>query len=346
MKVGVLVATYNGIKFIKEQLDSILNQTKKVDEIIISDDGSTDGTFEFLNEYADIHSDYNIVIVKNCGEHGATKNFENAYRNSTSDILFFADQDDAWKQDKVEVFIKAFEKYPECGLVFSDAVVTDDKLNSIEKTVWDYFFPDVRDLINKDDIYTLIDRDFLVKRIRYVNVVPGMCIAIKKEILKKTVPFNSVLIHDDIVMMYSAMHSRICCINKTESYYRQHENNSIGVNEINGDSENRRNSLSGLIKNTELTMKNVLYDYIRTEYFNELDKNGEYTFLRKQFKAIKKRFSAAKSNVIFALFKLFSVLIMSGYEKNKALKLFMIDVSMVIFVRKKKRIVFFKKYNF
>lgn len=346
MKVGVLVATYNGIKFIKEQLDSILNQTQKVDEIIISDDGSTDGTFEFLNEYADIHKDDNIVVVKNYGEHGSTKNFENAYRNSTADILFFADQDDAWKQDKVEVFIKAFEKYPECGLVFSDAVVTNDKLDSIEKTVWDYFFPDVRDLINKDDIYTLIDRDFLVKRIRYVNVVPGMCIAIKKEILNKTVPFNSVLIHDDIVMMYSATHSQICCINKTESYYRQHENNSIGVNEINGDSENRRNSLSGLIKNTELTMKNVLYDYIRTEYFNELDKNGEYTFLRKQFKAKKKRFSAAKSNVIFALSKLFSVLIMSGYEKNKALKLFMIDVSMVIFVRKKKRIVFFKKYNF
>lgn len=345
MKAGVLIATYNGIKFIKEQLDSILNQTQKVDEIIISDDGSSDGTFEFLNEYADTHSDYNIVIVKNCGEHGVTKNFENAYNNSTADILFFADQDDVWKQDKVEVFMKAFEKYPECGLVFSDAIVTDDKLNFSGKTVWDYFFPDVRDWINNDDIYTIIDRDFLVKRISHINVIPGMCIAIKKEIMKITVPFNSVLIHDDIVMMYSAMCSRICCINKTESYYRQHGNNSIGVSEINSDSEKRRNSLSGLIKNTDLTMKNVLYDYIRTEYFNELDKNGEYAFLCKQYKVMKKLLSAAKSNAVFALFKLISVLIMSGYEINKAAKLFIIDASMILFVSKKKRIAFFKKYN-
>lgn len=342
MKVGVLVATYNGIKFIKEQLDSILNQTQKVDEIIISDDGSTDGTFEFLNEYADIHKDDNIVVVKNYGEHGSTKNFENAFRNSTADILFFADQDDAWKPDKVDVFVKAFEKYSECGLVFSDALVTDDKLNSIEKTVWDNFFPDVRDLIDKDNVYSIIDRDYFVKRIESVNVLPGMSIAVTRNILENTTPFNSVLVHDDIITMYSAINSKICCINRIESFYRQHENNAIGIS---GNSPTRRNSLSKLIKNASMQLKSVLYDITRTKYYKELDAGGEYSNLSENYQWQKRRFCAVKANSFFAAFKLLAIYASKKHTGNQKKKTFILDLCLILFVRKKKRIEYFKKYD-
>ena len=342
MKVGVLVATYNGIKFIKEQLDSILNQTQKVDEIIISDDGSSDGTFEFLNEYAGIHSDDNIVVVKNCGEHGATKNFENAYRNSIADILFFADQDDAWKQDKVEVFIKAFEKYPECGLVFSDAIVTDDKLNSIEKTAWDYFFPDVRDFLIKDETYSIIDRDYFVKRVKSVNVLPGMSIAVKRNILKNIVPFNSILVQDDMITMYSAINSKICCVNRIESYYRQHKDNAIGIS---GNSATRRNSLLKLIKNSSMELKSVMYDFVRAQYYNGLDNIGEFPFLDNIYQCQKKRLQAVKSNSFFAVFKLLAIYASEKHIVSQKTKTLILDLCLVLFVGKKKRLEFFQKNN-
>ncbi len=343
MKVGVIVATYNGIKFIKEQLDSILNQTYKVDEIVISDDGSSDGTFEYLSEYAKEHNDYNISIVKNCGEHGPSKNFENAYRNSTADVLFFADQDDTWMQDKVEVFMKAFEKHPECGCFFSDAEVTDGALNPTGKTNFDYFFPDVRELINNDDIYTIINREYFVKRVRYGNVVPGMCMAVKREVLDKTVPFDSIIIHDDIIIMYSALNSQICCINKIEAYYRQHENNSIGV--IGGNKDARRNSLAGLIKNSEVNLKSVLHSYKRIKYFKSIDKKSEFPFLNEIFETEEKRYLAAKSNCVFGFFRLLKNLITKGRVQIHPIKTFLLDVSMIVFVKKKKRIEYFKKYN-
>ena len=93
MKIGVLIATYNGEKFIKEQLDSIINQTVRVDEIIISDDGSTDGTLEIVLEYINKYDKIGIKLVNNTVQHGVAYNFENAFRNSTADFLFFCDQD-------------------------------------------------------------------------------------------------------------------------------------------------------------------------------------------------------------------------------------------------------------
>lgn len=313
-----------------------------MDEIIISDDCSSDGTFEFLNEYANSHSDYNIVIVKNCGEHGVTKNFENAYNNSTADILFFADQDDVWKQDKVEIFVKAFERYPECGLVFSDAIITDDKLNSIDKTAWDYFFPDVRDFLSESEIYTIIDTDYFVKRIKRVNVIPGMCMAVKNGILKNVVPFNSDLLQDEIISMYFSINSKICCVNKAEAYYRQHEDNVVGVS---GNSKTRRNSLLKLIKNASMQLKTIRYDFVRAQYYNNLDSISKYPFLEKNYRWQKKRLYAIKSNSFIAFFKLtvlYIIYLFTDCSFKEKIKLYLLDLCLVFFVRKKKRLEYFQ----
>jgi glycosyltransferase involved in cell wall biosynthesis len=122
--VSVCVATYNGSKYIKEQLDSILIQLTENDEIIVSDDCSTDNTLEIIREY----QDERIKIIINNGLKGHTYNFENAIKNASGDYIFFSDQDDVWLPGKVEKLLSLLENY---SAVFSDAIVVDENLNPL-----------------------------------------------------------------------------------------------------------------------------------------------------------------------------------------------------------------------
>lgn len=99
-KVSVVLCTYNGSRFIREQLDSILSQTRPADEIIIQDDGSTDETFTILLDYQQKHRE--IRVFRNEGEKGVNSNFFSAMRRATGDFLAISDQDDIWMSDKLE----------------------------------------------------------------------------------------------------------------------------------------------------------------------------------------------------------------------------------------------------
>ena len=95
MIVSVCMATYNGEKYIREQIDSILPQLSDSDELVISDDGSSDSTIDIIQGY----NDRRIRLYHNT-RHGVTWNFENALRQSRGDVIFLADQDDVWKPGK------------------------------------------------------------------------------------------------------------------------------------------------------------------------------------------------------------------------------------------------------
>lgn len=120
-KISVCMATYNGEKYIQEQIESILNQLDETDELVISDDGSTDKTLEIIKNF----HDKRINLIHNTEEHGYTKNFENALKNATGDIFFLSDQDDFWLPDKVIRCLEYLEHY---NFVMTDAFITNDKL--------------------------------------------------------------------------------------------------------------------------------------------------------------------------------------------------------------------------
>ena len=109
MKIVVLMSTYNGEKYIKEQVDSILSQLSDSDELIISDDLSTDKTLDILSSY----NDKRIKVINHQPHKGlpphvyATLNFENALKNAKGDYIFLSDQDDVWLEDKLAVAAKA-----------------------------------------------------------------------------------------------------------------------------------------------------------------------------------------------------------------------------------------------
>ena len=108
-KISVALCTYNGEKYLHQQIDSILNQTVPVHEIVVCDDGSNDQTSKILTQYQTKFPEV-FKIHFNTENLRSVKNFEKAISLCTGDIIFLSDQDDIWEENKVEVFIKYFDE--------------------------------------------------------------------------------------------------------------------------------------------------------------------------------------------------------------------------------------------
>ena len=131
-KVSVAMATYNGEKYIKEQIKTILDCLEENDELVISDDGSTDNTLGIINSF----NDDRIVLIEG-PQKGIKQNFANAIKNTSGEYIFLSDQDDIWEKDKVTEVIKCFEK-ENCTLVVHDAEVVDENLNMVMSSYYSY----------------------------------------------------------------------------------------------------------------------------------------------------------------------------------------------------------------
>lgn len=127
--ISVCMATYNGEKWIKRQIESILIQLKSEDELIVSDNYSTDKTIEIIKSFNDSRikifefpPDKKLLRTRHGKEKNITNNFENAVRQSKGDYIFFADQDDVWKENKIELMMNYLQKY---DLVMCNATTID-----------------------------------------------------------------------------------------------------------------------------------------------------------------------------------------------------------------------------
>lgn len=123
MNISIIMASYNGEKYIKEQLDSIVPYMEVGDELIISDDGSTDRTREIINEY--VKGDKRIKLIQGPGK-GVIKNFEYALNQTTKEIILFADQDDIWLQNKLPTIRRYFENGDK-ELILHDMFIASDE---------------------------------------------------------------------------------------------------------------------------------------------------------------------------------------------------------------------------
>ena len=119
--ISVCMATYNGEKYLKDQLDSILKQIQSSDEVIISDDGSNDSTRYIIEKF---QKEYKNIYLVDGPKRGVQKNFENALKHARGDILFLSDQDDIWMDGKVERVLKEFENSKTLCVVH-DAEIVD-----------------------------------------------------------------------------------------------------------------------------------------------------------------------------------------------------------------------------
>jgi glycosyltransferase involved in cell wall biosynthesis len=123
MKVSVVMASFNGEKYIQRQLDSILCQLKSEDELLISDDGSKDKTMQIVKQYQER---YSVIRTVEGPRRGVVNNFNNAIRQAKNDVIFLCDQDDVWMPDKIEIVKKCFEHNKNRKVIMHDAVLCDE----------------------------------------------------------------------------------------------------------------------------------------------------------------------------------------------------------------------------
>lgn len=217
-EIDIILATYNGEKYLKCQLDSILNQTYKNIRILINDDASTDGTADILKEYE--QKDNRIQVQYNEKNLGYIKNFENLLNRVKSKYFMLSDQDDYWKQDKVE---KSLNKIIEddADLVFTDLEAVDENLNIITPSVVDF-----RGFKKNIEIHSDYKLVFL-----HNCAVTGCTIITKKELIHKYVPIpeKEPMVHDWWMALMIGQDGKISFLDESTIKYRQHGNNQIGI---------------------------------------------------------------------------------------------------------------------
>lgn len=199
--ISVCVATYNGEMYIRQQLLSILCQLADSDEVIISDDGSTDGTLTVIREI----NDKRIRLIDGPRRQSPTQNFENALRQAKGDYIFLSDQDDVWKPNKVAVCMKWLQKY---GCVVSDAEVTDSTLKVVHPSLFALL------KVRQSRIYNTI----------WKNGYTGCCMAFSRRVLCAALPFpTNIPMHDIWIGNVAAYKYNVKFISDKLIYFRRHE---------------------------------------------------------------------------------------------------------------------------
>lgn len=210
-RISVAMVTYQGEKYIREQLDSILACLSNEDEIVISDDGSKDRTRAIIEEYKS--TDKRIRLIDGPGK-GVKANVENALRSCEGEYIFLADQDDIWMPDKVNLVMQELKK-PKVGLVVHDAIVMDGECKEVIL----------------ESFYSLKGSGAGVLKNIWRNTYIGCCMAFKRQLLEKALPIPSYIeMHDQwIGVLNDKFQYGTVFLPEKLLKYRRHGNNASGM---------------------------------------------------------------------------------------------------------------------
>jgi glycosyltransferase involved in cell wall biosynthesis len=202
--VSVCMATYNGERFIEIQLKSILCQLGNNDELIISDDSSTDNTVSIIESF----NDKRIRLYKNQQFHSPIFNFEFALSKAVNNIIILSDQDDEWLSGRVKEVLEVFEAQPEISLIVNRCNMIDEKGNITKKSHFNDSNP-----VNHSFLWNL-----------WKNPYPGCCMAFRKKILDSALPFpKRIAMHDIWIGLIAQMNGKCIYLDKVLVNYRRHE---------------------------------------------------------------------------------------------------------------------------
>lgn len=210
IKVSVALTTCNGTRYLEPQILSILPQLGPDDELVISDDGSTDGTVNMIMALAG--SDHRIRWFEG-PRRGLIQNFTNALRYCQGDIIFLCDQDDVWLEDKVSRVLAVFARSPKILLVQHNARFADKNLKPGEKTVFQW---------------RKAHRGILANILK--NRYQGCAIAIRRSLLRIALPFPSdIPMHDQWLGLLAELFGKVVFQDEILMLYRRHDDNMSGI---------------------------------------------------------------------------------------------------------------------
>ncbi len=294
-EIAIVLSTYNGEKYLNEQMDSFSAQTFIGWKLFVRDDKSSDGTLKNLNEYKLKFPDKINIITDDFGNIGIKKSYSELIKHVKDfDYVAFADQDDVWSPEKLEILLKRMKEIEKANhlpvAVFSDLEIVDEKL----KTISESFFTFTK-LSPK-----IVDSNVLIFR----NVVPGCSMMINKKLnsIIHEIPEEAVM-HDYWIVLVAHFLGKISFVNLPLVKYRQHGKNSLGA-----EKRTEKNIFSvcrlffQTIKNENNYLNNFLVYIKQLEVFYKLfsekiyDKNvieavislpAERNFLKRKYIAVK-----------------------------------------------------------
>jgi len=306
MKISVIIATYNGSKYIVKQLESIVNQTLPPDEILIFDDNSTDRTISIINNFIKVKGTNIIKIKKNNNNLGYALNFWNGLKNAKGDSVFLCDQDDIWLPNKIQDMCSVFEKKEEILALNSSYQLIDQ---------------DGKKIFNKFKLNFRFSKG--IKKVKLKEFIrspryPGMAMAIRRELIEKVknIPEGYVYAHDWMLNQAASMENGMYFYNSKLTQYRQHKNNTVGT-------------ISSLNKeNMKLHRLNTINDqYVLAEICEKLylNDNEMIKFTLMIMKVLKKRETYVKMNNLFQ-----ESLLFIRYHKYMSARCYLGDVYCIL----------------
>lgn len=205
MRVSIAMATYNGEKYLQEQLDSFVCQTRLPDELVVSDDYSSDNTLEILRDFSE-KAPFEVRIYQNKENLGYARNFENALSKVTGDLIFLSDQDDVWLPNKIEVVCNIAQNNPDYLLFLNDTEICDGELKSAGLTKFQQITS--------------------MGLCLYTDLPIGCCSSFKKALLKIALPIPDYSSHDFWLHQLSNILKVKKVIPVTLQLYRRHNSNA------------------------------------------------------------------------------------------------------------------------
>lgn len=304
--VDILLAVYNGEKYLKEQLCSIINQTYKEFNIIVRDDGSTDNSLSIIRGFEALYP-HQIKVIEGAPSGSAKNNFFELMNYTVSDYIMFCDQDDVWLENKIEITLKKMKETESVHgkstpiLCHTDLKVVDRSLDTINSS----FFK-----MQKFDISKTSLNHALVQ-----NIVTGCTIMINKALLELAKDTNSddIIMHDWWLFLIASAFGRIETITTPAILYRQHEENQLGAKTLSPMTHRQMtNSVRASIKQAYsfLQCYHELLSLSQVEMIQYYSNIYKYSFLKRVF--ILRKFKFYKHPFIKKFFQTIIILKLKG----------------------------------
>ena len=229
-QLAVALCTYNGEQFLRAQLDSLVQQQRPPDLVVVRDDGSTDGTSVILEDFA-ADAPFPVRILDGSTNLGSTRNFEEVLSACVdADLVALCDQDDVWYADKLARLEKALLSQPDAELVFCDAHAIDENGATLGWRIWQ------STRLTPTTLQTLLGRgalDLLVQK----NYVTGATVLMRASLLRAALPFPEAVrnheieyfIHDRWLSVVASATSRLVAVNEALMGYRIHSSQQVGL---------------------------------------------------------------------------------------------------------------------
>jgi glycosyltransferase involved in cell wall biosynthesis len=255
MQISIAMATYNGEAYIREQLDSLANQTLLPKELIVCDDGSVDQTLEIVEQWSKTAAPFPVYIFRNKKRLGFADNFLQAASRCTGDLIAFCDQDDVWLSEKLQYCLALFANEPELMLLSHNAWVTDEKLSKIQ-------------LLSSYKTGIYARGTFQT----FVNPLLGFTQVFRKELVQD-IPWNTrpkaeltpgcLMAHDYWMPIVASSLGKVMISDRVLVSYRQHGKNTFGLGAEQKDKAKSQEIRSAFRGRLQLMTRRQIRDYQR-----------------------------------------------------------------------------------